>query len=655
MVPPDQMARIIGDATAHAVRSLMGGPPVQQITEQRHSTSKKSGSNRKHRRKSPPRSSPPRSSPNKQKNRQWQHTADVLPRFDLADVDHNDLDALGKAEHKMGYPCYLCRKFGHLSGVHFPTHHKWCQADSDRWTSNREVWHVILQDLRTKQFTRFEIAARRSVDTSAWPQMSDREFLAAVMETVTGLPRWDDGTDPKTTPPQPIKDPGNAEFFQNMLRPVPSASAPLALPAPPGTMSQPTFAFQPGMTQESKLRKLKPKRGKRDRKGEHAADPVGEALDISESTLSQIALTPGASPLTLPPSKAPAAASLPMSMVGLPAHALNMRVQQAENSLRSLTDDRKQVWQQLGRIDQSVNDLKRSGNVSQNLMGTLLMKVGGVSPDEVRKLMQDARDAALAELPPSLDPQIEERLRLASLEDGASSGSAAPTQQDMLKVRSPQDLQTSARLSISSADSNGSSPTSEDLTRMEEDDVAPKSTAPPSPPSSPQASTPKTNEVRSWPLGWRPAQEWKMVDMAALIQCRRCLLVPPTIRRRNEGVHALSHTDQGLHMVVLAPVPGDPDTPGERAHRVVQVRSVGQRPTGHLVLGLAQTVACQNPLEPPLESTEQCAFDTWELNAFEKVFFWEEAALATAEELNTVTKPKRLCLAEGANASVTAP
>ena len=58
------------------------------------------------------------------------------------------LKALGKAEHKMGNPCYLCKKFGHLVGVHFPTNHRWCQAESDRWTSNRDYLHKILRDVR---------------------------------------------------------------------------------------------------------------------------------------------------------------------------------------------------------------------------------------------------------------------------------------------------------------------------------------------------------------------------------------------------------------------------------------------------------------------------------------------------------------------------
>ena len=60
--------------------------------------------------------------------------------------------------------------------------------------------------VREKRYTRYQIAENLEMDTSRWPQMSDREFLAAVMEAATGLPRWDDGTDPKTTPPQPVKD-----------------------------------------------------------------------------------------------------------------------------------------------------------------------------------------------------------------------------------------------------------------------------------------------------------------------------------------------------------------------------------------------------------------------------------------------------------------
>ena len=47
-----------------------------------------------------------------------------------------------------------------------------------------------------------------------------------------------------------------------------------------------------------------------------------------------------------------------------------------------------------------------------------------------------------------------------------------------------------------------------------------------------------------------------------------------------------------------------------------------------------------------MESTEQCACDTWELNTFEKVFLWEEAAQAAAEEYNVGKLSKRPCLAE---------
>ena len=91
-------------------------------------------------------------------------------------------------------------------------------------------------------------------------------------------------------------------------------------------------------------------------------------------------------------------------------------MQDAEESLQTLTEDRKNVRQQLGRIDQCVTDLKHSTSVSQSLMGTLLVKVGGVSQDEVNTLVQQTKAAGLAELPLSLDPQSEEKMRLMTLE-----------------------------------------------------------------------------------------------------------------------------------------------------------------------------------------------------------------------------------------------
>ena len=633
-VPSDKMAKLIGDATAHAVRSLMAdGQQVQQ-------KQRKGNGSRKQRR------SPPRSSPTKEPRQGGSHTDDVLPRFDLKQVDHSNSEALGKAEHKMGNPCYLCKKFGHLSGVHFPTNHRWCQADSDRWTSNRDYWHKILRDVREKRYTRYQIAENLEVDTSRWPRMSDREFLAAVMEAATGLPRWDDGTDPKTTPPQPVKDAPTAEFFQHSLLP---ASAPpvndsnvLALPAPPGTAGQAQgFAFQPRDVSSSKgkgKKKLKPKRGKRDRAGDPATDLVATALNGPNNSF-QIALNPSTSTPSLSLAKTPPSSRMQPAIVGLPAHALNARVQDAEESLKTLTEDRKHIWQQLGRIDQSVTDLKRSTSVSQSLMGTLLVKVGGVSPDEMNALMQQAKEAALAELPPSLDPQIEEKMRLATLED-TKSGPAAPTAESLLTMGADMPLH-SGRISISnSSDDNRVSAFSEDLTMMDHSD-APTATEN-------QGATPKANELREWQLGWRPAQEWKMVDMAALLQCRGSLLTPPAIKRRNEGVHALSHTGQGLHMVVLAPGPAAvSDGPPERTHQVVTVRSVGLRPAGHLVLGPSSAVTIQNPLEPALESAEACPFDTWEMNTFDKVFFWEEAAHVAADELNAGKPLKRPCLTDG--------
>ena len=555
---------------------------------------------------------------------QWTHSTEVLPRFDLTDVDHTDPDALGKAEHKMGNPCYLCRKFGHLSRVHFPTSHKWCQADTDRWHATREHWHCILADLRLKQFSKYQIAERRSVDVSTWPPMSDREFLAAVMEAATGLSRWDDGTDPRSTSPRPIKDAPAAEFFQNMLVPGPARSLgsanqqQLALPAPP----DPAFALPaPPSTQASHLgfpfqadspvrkrRGVKDKRNKRERTG----DLVTEALGASPQAFAQIALDPKASALQLPsykPSSTPS--SLSTAVVGLPAHALNMRVQDAENSLKTLTEDRKHVWQQLGRIDRSVSDLKRSGNVSHSLMGQLLVKVGGVSQNEVQQMMQDARDAALAELPPSLDPQIEERLRLASIEDGP----AVPTIENLQSTASGSDTNvTPGRLSVASTDSFLSATGSTDLMDVT---VGPGS-------STANTTVPQRKDaLGSWTLGWKPAQEWKMVDMAALMECRGALSSTPAIRRRNEGVHALSHMGEGLFMVALAPTPSADATssPTARTYQVVKVRSVGQRPAGHLVLGLSNQVQLQNALEPAVESTEPCGFDTWELNVFDKIFF----------------------------------
>ena len=135
-----------------------------------------------------------------------------------------------------------------------------------------------------------------------------------------------------------------------------------------------------------------------------------------------------------------------------------------------------------------------------------------------------------------------------------------------------------------------------------------------------------------------------MVDMAVLLQCRGSMLSPPQIQRLIEGVHALSHTDQGLHLVVLVPAsPGQPGAPPTRANQVVIVRSLGQPRSGHLVLARAQHVKPQIPLEPMLETTETCAFDTWGLNVFDKVFLWEEAAMIAAEEWNIGKPSKRLC------------
>ena len=59
----------------------------------------------------------------------------------------------------------------------------------------------------------------------------------------------------------------------------------------------------------------------------------------------------------------------------------------------------------------------------------------------------------------------------------------------------------------------------------------------------------------------------------------------------------------------------------------------------------------QNPLEPALESAEACPFDTWEMNTFDKVFFWEEAAQVAADELNAGKPLKRPCLADGTASS----
>ena len=49
----------------------------------------------------------------------------------------------------------------------------------------------------------------------------------------------------------------------------------------------------------------------------------------------------------------------------------------------------------------------------------------------------------------------------------------------------------------------------EDLTMMDHSDAAIATEN--------QGATPKAKELREWQLGWRPAQEWKMVDMAALL------------------------------------------------------------------------------------------------------------------------------------------
>ena len=105
-------------------------------------------------------------------------------------------------------------------------------------------------------------------------------------------------------------------------------------------------------------------------------------------------------------------------------------------------------------------------------------------------------------------------------------------------------------------------------------------------------------------------------------------------------------------MVVLAPGPAAmSDGPPERTHQVVTVRSVGLRPAGHLVLGPSSAVTIQNPLEPALESAEACPFDTWEMNTFDKVLFWEEAAQVAADELNAGKPLKRPCLADGTASS----
>ena len=346
-------------------------------------------------------------------------TAEICPRFDSAAVDHRDTYALGKAEHQAGNPRYLCAKFGHLSAKHFLTNHRWCDADSDRWHAHRQNSHKILDDLRKWQFTRLEIAQRMSVDTQAWPSLSDREFLAAVAETATGLPRWDDRSEPRATQPSPVQDDPSVQFLQHMLLRSASSSAgaltvvaaphaaqtgqgtAVALTAPP-TMDQTHHGFQfkpPAKRSPTKKIKLKPRGAKRGRAG----DPVGEALAVSPNTFAQIALTPGASPVKLPmttPSmgKSPST-SLHGNTVGLPAHALQSRLHEAEASLKSRIEERKFVWEQLGRIDTSVSDLKRSSCASNSLMGTLLKKVAGVSEQQLEHLVQEAKELALAELP----------------------------------------------------------------------------------------------------------------------------------------------------------------------------------------------------------------------------------------------------------------
>ena len=148
-----------------------------------------------------------------------------------------------------------------------------------------------------------------------------------------------------------------------------------------------------------------------------------------------------------------------------------------------------------------------------------------------------------------------------------------------------------------------------------------------------------------------------MVDMAALMECIGALSSTPVIRRRNEGAHALSHMGEGLFMVTLAPTPSAYATssPTARTYQVVKVRPVGQRPAGHLVLGLSNQVQLQNALEPAVESTEPCGFDTWVLNVFDEIFFWEEATRHAADELNNGKPCKRPCLSEGPSGTTETP
>ena len=149
------------------------------------------------------------------------------------------------------------------------------------------------------------------------------------MEAATGLPRWDDGTDPKTTPPQPVKDAPTDEFFQHS--PLPGSAPPvndstkLALPAPPGPAGQAHgFAFQPRdvSSTKGKGKNLKPKRGKRDRAGDPPTDLVATALNGPNNTF-QIALNPSTSTPSLSLAKAPPGSRMQPAIVGLPVHALN--------------------------------------------------------------------------------------------------------------------------------------------------------------------------------------------------------------------------------------------------------------------------------------------------------------------------------------------
>ena len=113
--------------------------------------------------------------------------------------DFKSAEADSKWWHAQWAPCYSCLFKYHCASDHDEI---WDNDNAVRWEENRLNFRII-GALLEKEVPLAEIARMHNVNTSDWPPLSDDDFVRGILEHMLGLPRWLDGSNPRTTPPTP--------------------------------------------------------------------------------------------------------------------------------------------------------------------------------------------------------------------------------------------------------------------------------------------------------------------------------------------------------------------------------------------------------------------------------------------------------------------